>query len=353
MTASLLYKDKPLFGLDIGSSSVKVMQTDLTKNGVVVTGYGVAPYLSGVIEDGVIVKPEALAKAIKELFDHNLVGEITTRRVALSVPVARTYNRVMNLPQMKLRDLDEAVRLEAEQYIAVPLDDLYIDYSITHESKKGYELLAVAAPKHIIDSYLTLTDMLGLEVAAIETTISASSRLIAHAERSDLPTILVDCGSTSVDITIFDKQLIVTGTVAGGGETFTDLISKKLDVSTQVAHTIKTKYGLSMSKKQADIQDALDGILTTLIKEIKKMIRYYEDRTEHKTEIGQVITMGGGANMPGLSEYMTDQLRLPTRMCDPWKNLSFDKLQPPHELEKTMYVTAAGLALMNPKDIWQ
>lgn len=353
MTASLLYKDKPLFGLDIGSSSVKVMQTDVTKNGVVVTGYGVAPYVQGVIEDGAIVKPEALAKAIKDLFDHNLVGEITTRRVALSVPVARTYNRVMNLPQMKLRDLDEAVRLEAEQYIAVPLDDLYIDYSITNESKKGYELLAVAAPKRIIDSYLTLADMLGLEAGAIETTISASSRLIAHAERSDLPTILVDCGSTSVDITIFDKQLIVTGTVAGGGETFTELISKKLDVSTQVAHTIKTKYGLSMSKKQADIQEALDGILTTLIKEIKKMIRYYEDRTDHKTEIGQVITMGGGANMPGLSEYMTDQLRLPTRMCDPWKNLSFGKLQPPHELEKTMYVTAAGLALMNPKEIWR
>lgn len=329
------------------------MQIDIENRQQITQGYGVTSYASDIIKDGVIEKPEELAKAIKDLFEHSLVGEITTRRVAVTVPVARTYNRVMNLPQMRKKALDEAVRLEAEQYIAVPIDDLYIDYSITGKTKSQYELLAVAAPKRIVDSYLTLTDMLGLDVAAIETTISASSRLVANAERSDMPTILVDCGSLSVDITIFDKQMIVTGTVAGGGETFTDLIAKKLEVSNQVAHTIKTKYGLSVSKKQADIQEALDPILTTLVKEIKKMIRYYEDRTNRKAKIDQVITMGGGANMPGLSEYMTDQLRLPTRMCDPWKNISFGKLQPPHDLEKTMYVTAAGLALMKPTEIWK
>lgn len=353
MTQSFFYRDKPLFGLDIGSSSVKVMQIDTENKQQITRGYGVASYEPDVIKDGVIEKPEELAKAIKELFERNLVGEITTRRAALTVPVARTYNRVMTLPQMRKKALDEAVRLEAEQYIAVPIDELYVDYSITRQTKSQFELLAVAAPRPIVDSYLVLTDMLGLDVAAIETTISASSRLIANAERSDMPTILVDCGSLSVDITIFDKQLIVTGTVAGGGETFTDLIAKKLDVSHQVAHTIKTKYGLSMSKKQGDIQEALNPILSTLIKEIKKMIRYYEDRTNHKAKIDQVITMGGGANMPGLSEYMTDQLRLPARMCDPWKNISFGRLQPPHDLEKTMYVTAAGLALIKPSEIWQ
>lgn len=353
MSNGLFYKDKPIFGLDIGFSSIKVMQVAMRGHKQHVIGYGVTSYDSSVTKDGVIDDPESIAKAVKEMFETGIVGEINTRRAAVTVPVARTYNRIMTLPTMNQSDLRAAVQLEASQYIPVPIDELYLDYAITSQTKDNTELLVVAVPKKIINSYMAFTDMLGLEVCSFETTISAASRLVAYAERNVIPTVLIDFGSVSVDITIYDKQLIVTGTIAGGGDTFTDLISKKLDVSKQVAHTVKTKYGLGVSKKQKDIQEALDPILESLIKEIKKMIRYYEDRGNEKQKIGQVITMGGGANMPGLTEYITDSLRLPTKMCYPWINLSFDKLQPPSELEKSMYVTAAGLALMNPKEIWK
>jgi type IV pilus assembly protein PilM len=353
MNTGLFYKDKSVFGLDVGSSSIKVMQLIAGGKKPMVLGYGVADYDSSATKDGVIEKPEVLAKVTKELFAKNLIGEIDTRRVNLSVPVARTYNRVMNLPQMNKKDLNEAVRSEAAQYIPVPIEDLYLDFQITSENKDGFELLVVAVPKKIIDSYIVYADLLGLEAAIIETTISASSRLVASSLDDNIPTILIDFGSLSVDITIFDKQMIVTGTVAGGGENFTDLIEKKLDVSKQVAHTIKTKYGLSVSKKQHEIETALNPILTSLVKEIKKMVRYYNDRTDNKKKIDQIITMGGGANMPGLSEFLTSELRLPTRMYDPWLNLSFAKLQPPNDVEKSMYVTAAGLALINPKEIWK
>lgn len=353
MNTGLFYKDKPLFGLDIGTSSIKVMQIENHGKGQFIVGYGVTNYDPASVIDGVIENPELLAKTTKELFEKNLIGEINTRRAAVSIPVARTYNRVMNLPPMSRKDLSEAVRLEAEQYIPVPIDELYVDYNVTAETKEGFELLAVAAPKKIVDSFLAYTNLLGIEVCTIETTISASSRLVAHSEQNDVPTILIDFGSVSVDITIFDKQLIVTGTVAGGGDTFTELIAKKLGVSGQVAHTIKTKYGLSVSKKQKDIQDALKPILGSLTKEIRKMIRYYDERTSSEGKIGQIITMGGGANMPGLSEHITSELRLPTRMCNPWANLDFGKLQPPSSIEKSMYVTAAGLSLINPKDIWK
>jgi type IV pilus assembly protein PilM len=353
MNESLLYKDYPLFGLDIGTSSIKVMQIDNQKTGHVVTGYGVISYDSKSVKDGVIEDPEILAKATKELFDSGLVGEITTRRAAISIPVAKTYNRIITLPPMNRPDIAEAVRLETEQYVPAAIDDLYFDYNITEANEKGYELLTVAAPKKIVDSYLQLAQLLGIEVVLVETTIGASSRLVANSEKSDIPTILIDFGSLSVDITVYDKQLIVTGTVAGGGETFTELISKKLDVSKQVAHTIKTKHGIGVSKKQKEINEALEPILSSLTKEIKKMIRYYDERKTSDKKISQIVTMGGGANMPGLSEYLTSELRLPARMCDPWANLSFDKLQPPSELEKSMFVTSAGLALVNPKEIWK
>ena len=203
--------------------------------------------------------------------------------------------------------------MEAAQYIPVALEGLYLDYSITDATKDGYELLVVAVPRQLIDSYITYIDLLGLEACILETTIAASSRLVAHAEHTDIPTILIDFGSLSVDITIYDKQLIVTGTVAGGGDTFTDLISEKLAVSRQVAHTIKTKYGLNVSKKQHEIEEALKPILNSLSKEIRKMLRYYNERTNSENKISQVITLGGGANLPGLSEFLTSELRLPAQ----------------------------------------
>jgi len=355
MENRLFYKDKLICGLDIGSNNIKVMQINPSSKGKKrqVVGYGVCDYDPKAIKDGVIVNPALLAKATKELFEKKLIGAIDTRRVALGLPVARTYSRVMNLPKLNKKDLNEAVRTEIQQYIPVLIDDLYLDFMITSDNEDTYDLLVVAVSKKIVDSYVTYTYMIGMEVCVLETTIIASSRLIAQAEEDDLPTILIDFGSQSVDITIFDKQPIVTGTVTGGSENFTKLISTKLDVSQQVAHTIKTKYGLSVSKKQHDIEDALRPVLNSLSKEIKKMVRYYNERTNTENKIGQIITMGGGANMPGLSEFITSELRMPARMCNPWKNLTFGKLQPPNELEKSMYVTAAGLALINPGGIWE
>jgi type IV pilus assembly protein PilM len=352
MNSALLYKDKPIFGLDIGFSNLKVMQLGYHNKKRVVTGYGVTTFDPQSIIDGAIADPEQIAKATHELFEHNLIGDITTHRVAIAIPAARTYNRTVQLPKLTKKELQDAIRAEAEQYIPIPIDQLHIDYDIVTESADGTEVLISAAPSKIVNSYMQLMDVLGLEVAALETTIGAGSRLFVQAEASDVPTVLIDFGSISSDITIYDKALIVTGTVPGGGDTFTKLIASTLDVTQQEAHVIKTKYGLGLSKKQKEITEGLSPSLEQLLKEIRRMIRYYEERSNTERKISQVVTMGGGANMPGLSEYMTSHLRLPVRMCDPWQRIEFGDLQPPNSIEKSMFVTVAGLALMEPKEIY-
>src|SRR5690606_21474998 len=103
--------------------------------------------------------------------------------------------------------------------------------------------------------------------------------------------------------------------------------------------------GLGVSKHQAEIREALKPQLDSLIKEIRRVVRYYEERTEGKTSIGQIVTMGGGANMPGLVDYLTDNLRIATRMSNFWNRLDFGKLQLPAEPERTLYVTVAGAAI--------
>ncbi len=352
MNDTKFYHDKPVFGIDIGFNSIKVMQMNNTSGNRQVIGYGVTSFDKSAMEDGVITEPEKIAEAVHKMFENDIVGKITTRRVAVAIPASKTFNRTIQFPKIdNQKELDEAVRFEAEQYIPVPLEQLYMDYGVVTQTDKGTEVLATAVPKKIVDSYMTTMKLLGLEPIAVETTINASGRLFLHAEQSDEPSILIDFGSLSSDITIFDKTLVVTGTVSGGGDNFSDLISKKLNVTQEEAHIIKTKYGLGVSKKQAEITEALKPILDQLIKEIKRMIRYYEERKTVEGKIGQVVTLGGGANMPGLSEHMTNLLRLPVRMCDPWQSLQFGKLQPPNSIEKSMYVTVAGLALLRSQEI--
>ncbi|HSX23485.1 MAG TPA: type IV pilus assembly protein PilM, partial [Candidatus Saccharimonadales bacterium] len=304
------------------------------------------------ISNGIITDPTAIAKAAYELFDKHLVGDITTRRVAVAVPAARTFTRTLTLPSLSSSDLAEAVRLETEQYVPVPIEELYVDYVVTKKTEKEQDLLAVAVPRKIVDSYVQLASILGLEIVAVETTIGAAGRLFLHSEQNDVPTVLIDLGSLSSDITIYDEGLIVTGTVPGGGDSFTAEIAKKLSVSREEAHVIKTKYGLGMSKKQKEITEGLSPILEQMLKEIRRMIRYYEERSGTTRKIGQIVTMGGGANMPGLSEHMTNALRLPVRTCDPWQHMDFDGLQPPNTIEKSLYVTVTGLALMDSREIF-
>ena len=352
MNSKYFYQDKPLFGLDVGFSTIKVMQIESTGRKRVVTGYGVASFDPKVITNGVITDIDTVAKAAQELFKNQMNGEVTSPRVAIAIPAARTYNRAIKLPKLDNKELAEAIRLEAEQYIPMPLEELYLDYNVIKRTDKEIELFVVAVPKKIIDSYLTLSRMLGLEVVAMETTIGAASRLLVEVDRSDVPTVLIDFGSISADITVFDKTLIVTGTVPSGGDNFTASIAEKLGVSPEEGHVIKTKYGLRHSKRQAEITQALTPVLEQLLKEIRRVIRYYEERYEGNRKIGQIVTMGGGANMPGLSEYMTNALRLPVRMSDPWQHIGFARIEPPGTVERSIYVTVAGLALMNPKEVF-
>lgn len=352
MSQQLLYKTKPLFGLDIGFSSLKVMQVESNNKKYHVSGYGVSRFDSAAVKDGVIVDPIELARATHELFTKNLVGDITTRRVTLAIPASKTYNRAVTLPFTNKNDLEAAIFAEAEQYIPMPLEDLYLDYEILKASADNTELLIVGSPKKIVNSYMTFAQVAGLEVTNIETTIAADSRLFFQAETNDIPTVLIDFGSMSSDITIYDKQLVVTGTVPGGGDNFTNQIADKLGVTKREAYIIKTKYGLGLSKKQKEIKESLEPILLQITKEIKRVMRYFEERSEENKKIEQIVTLGGGANMPGLSDFMTSELRLPVRMCDPWQKLSFGDLQPPNSAEKTMYITVAGLALLDPKEIY-
>lgn len=350
--STYFFKDKPIFGFDIGHGSLKVMQVERAGKHSRVVGYGTASFSADAIEDGVITDHTAIAKATLALFNNQLIGDITSNRAVVAIPSYRTFTRLITLPPLSGKELKEAVELEAEQYIPMPLSDLYLDYNVISRDAEKIDLFAIAVPKRIVDSHVQLMKVLGLETVGVGTTIDAAGQLFLQDVQSDVPAILVDFGSLSADITIFDKHMLFSGTVSGGGEVFTNRIRETLGVSQAEAHIIKTKYGLSSSKKQKEITAALDPVLSQLAQEIRRMIRYYEDRYGSERKITQVVTLGGGANMPGLSEYLTSTLRLAVRACDPWEYCDFHGLQPPSKADKPMYATVMGLSLISPKELF-
>jgi len=353
MKNTYFYRDKPLFGLSIGFSDIRVMQINTRTASPKIQAYGSSVLDPKIMKEGVIGDIDAAAAAANQMFKNSITGKISTRRVAIAIPAAKTFGRAVKLPRLTEKELTDAVKLEAEQYIPVPIDDLYLDYTIISQTDTEIELFAVAAPKSIIDSYVQLTKLLDLEVVAIETTIDSAARLFKTINPKHGPTVLIDFGTSSVDITIMDDVILATGTVSGGGENFTDRISKFLGVTPQEAHAIKSKYGLSYSEKQTEIAEALDPLLDQLFKEIKRMIRYYEERYSTRKKITQIVTMGGGASMPGLSEYMINALRLPVSTTQPWQTIKFDGIKPPEGSDGSSYISVTGVALMPHKEIFK
>jgi Tfp pilus assembly PilM family ATPase len=90
--------------------------------------------------------------------------------------------------------------------------------------------------------------------------------------------------------------------------------------------------------------------LEQIVKEIRRMLRYYEERYGSERPVKQIITLGGGANIPGLSGYFTQALRMAVRHTDPWQYFDYKGLKPPETADRPMFATVAGLSMVYPKE---
>jgi len=250
---------------------------------------------------------------------------------------------------MNAADLGQAVRLEAEQYIPVPLPDLYIDYETIETGAERNEVLMVAAPRAIVDSYIKLFELLNLEVAHIESSMAATTRAIVASTQLNKPTLVADIGSTSIDLTVHDKVIRLTDTIPLGGDSLTEQLVKDLGVGREQANEIKYKFGLGPSGLQPKVMASLGAPLKKMCDEMHRVIRFYQDRGTQKRKIEAVIVGGGSASMPGFLEYMAAQINVPVTLADPWAGLNMKHLEPVSKYDAPMYASAIGLARLEGK----
>lgn len=351
MQAPLVYHKGSLFGIDIGSHSAKLAQVRQHGKGIDVLAYGHVDFSPETVVEGVVVDPESLAKSIKPLVTTGVNGvKFSPKKIASSLPVAKGFTRILQMPAMEKKDLEEAVKLEAEQSIPVPQTDLYMDHEVIGTSKndKGEvhtDVLLVAAPKAIVDSYIKVFDLLGLEIVSIEVSLMAIARAIRATQSSSGPTLLVDFGSESADLAIIDQVIRLTGTMPVGGDQITAAMVKSLGITTEQANEIKYKFGIGPSGLQAKVLETINPLLKNLTSEITKAIKYYQDRNPNH-QVSTILLTGGGASMPGVVAYLQDNLKGVTiNVANPWSNLGTKHVKALDSLEAPMYATALGLAL--------
>jgi type IV pilus assembly protein PilM len=349
MRISLVYRDRPIFGFDLGTRTVKMLQLKPGGKQLEVLGYGYATFPEEAIVEGIIVDPQEIVAAIKPLMKDMTFGKITATRAAAALPVAKVFTRMLQLPPMNPADLGQAVRLEAEQYIPVPLADLYIDYETIEAGTEKQEVLMVAAPRAIVDSYIKLFDLLNLEVALIESGLAAATRAIVSSTPMDKPTLVADIGSTSIDLTVHDKVIRLTDTIPLGGDTLTQQLMKDLGVGVEQASEIKYKFGIGPSGLQPKVVASLGAPLKKMCDEMRRVIKYYQDRGDARHKIEHIIVGGGSASMPGFLEYMAAQINIPVTVADPWAGLGTKHVKAVSKFDAPMYTTAIGLARLEGK----
>lgn len=351
--AKFFYKDKPIIGLDISSTGIKLMSIDSKK--WLVNGYGSASVDPLKMKESLESEESTiLADTIKSVMAEKVIGTIASNRVAIAVPTARSYTRTFTLPSSAEKSLDEAVLLEAEQYIPIPVSTLYIDYQVIERSRKTIVVLMSAVSKVIVDNITRNVEAAGLVPILIEPSINSVGRVLTATEDGALPTIIVDIGPSSTDIAILDKGSIrVTGGVPVGGNSFTLDIAKKLNVSLENAHQLKVLNGLNAGPRQQKLKDALNPSLERIVVEIKKVMRYYSERINSERKLEQLLVVGGGSNIPGIGEYFTENLIIAARVASPWQKLDFGKIQEPPKQFRPRYITVAGVASVNPGSIWK
>jgi type IV pilus assembly protein PilM len=342
----LVYKVTPQFGFDIGNHTIKVAQLRQSGHTTVVQAYGSGFFPREAIAEGIIVDPEEIAKAITPLLHKLTYGKLTAGQAIVGLPAAKLFTRTLQLPPMDGSDLAQAVHYEVEQYVPMPTTDLYVDYETISTGADGQlNVLMMAAPRAIVDSYLKLFEILALEVSAVEANMTAVVRALLHSGDVTGSSLVIDIGSISSDLTIYDKFIPLTGSVPVGGEHFTQALMKQLGIKLDQANEIKEKFGIGPSGMHDKVVVALQPQFQAVIKEARRVVKFYQSRSSSQQKVGSMVLSGGSACMPGLADYFSHEIGLPLTTANPWNHLRLHQPPTAHTKQAPMYATAVGLAL--------
>ncbi len=351
------------FGLDISDLCLRIAKLQKNRDGFVLVSYNEVAIPAGIIRDGEIKKEKELVEIIKKAVSGVKLKKLNSKYVIASLPEEKAFLQVIQMPSLLPEDLKSAVIYEAENYIPLPIEEVYMDSQAVQPVKDHLDhqdVLIAALPRKTVDPYVNVLKMAGLKPLALEIESLAIARALIENEISNNPTLIIDLGASRTSFIVFSGYALrFTSSIPVSSQEFTEAIARTLPVDLEKAEKLKTTYGLETKATQegGQVFDALIPPLTDLIEQIKKCLAYYQTHSSHEhllphhQNIEKILLCGGGANLKGLPDFLSRQLSLPVQQGNPWINISSD-----HNNDKTLsfdkslgYATVLGLALRGVK----
>lgn len=250
------------------------------------------------------------------------------------------FTRILDLPKLSKKDIEEAINYEVEQSIPIATNDLYYDWQTVEEINDKSIIMLAAAPKSIINSYMQLFKAMEIEPLALEMSLAAIARsMVSNKEKAE-PVLILDIGGQTSNLAVFDSNLKVTGSHPIGGVTIKNHLSKELKINNQGVE-IALREGLREGNKASGvIKESIDKLVT----EAKNMVQYFTEKNKG-SRVSKILICGGMAFIPGLPEYLNEKTKLETKVGNPWVNISIYPIKPVPKEEAPSYATAIGLCL--------
>lgn len=341
-------KEKSVLGVDIGSSSLKVVQLCKEHNKAVLETYGelaLGPYSGGEVGQATNLSSEQIMETLKDLLRE---AKVTTKSCGVSIPFAKSLLTLVDLPyRADPKEQKTLIELEARKYIPVPVSEIQLDWFIVPDTdpsrnrtvRDKIEVLLVAVHSNELLSLQKVIVGAGLNASFYEIEIFSTIRAVV--EEPVKPVMVLDVGAASTKTYVVERGIVaLSHSINAGSQDITRAIAISGNMSLSRAEAMKKEEGI----KGGGALNSPELVFSRIFSEARRVLIQYE--MEHKKSVTSIVLTGGGGITKELGSYAKNIFSIDVHVADP-----FAKTEAPafirHVLEEIgpEFAVAVGLAL--------
>ncbi len=314
---SLLSGINDFFGLDIGTSAVRVVQL----NGTNLSRYGSIPIDPKLSASDAIPDQQKVAEIIKNLIAQ---AKVSSKNVAVGIPSNKVFATVVDMDRLPQHELEKTIRYQVENYIPMQLSEAKFDWALLGDSpkeKSKVEVLISSVNSKYVEQRLDMLESIGLNVIAFEPDSLALTRALTPANTVTAQMIL-DIGNEATDLimTLFGMPRLIRSIPTGSSALIRAAI-QNLNIDETQAKQFVFKFGLAEDKLEGQVYKAIIGTVDSLIGEVDKSIKFFTTRYSG-VKIEKIIVSGGASVLPNFPVYLANKTGLNVEIGNAWRNVS-------------------------------
>lgn len=346
---------KDIVGIDIGSSSVKVVRLRESRGAYHLEDLGIMPLEPETIVDNTIMDSPAIIDAVSSLLGSL---KIKTKKVATSISGHSVIIRKISLPVMTETELEASIQWEAEQYIPFDISEVNIDFQILGPDPKDpaqMNVMLVAAKKDFVDDFTAVFSEAGLEPVVMDIDCFAVENMFEYNYGfvEGEVVALIDLGASATNVNVLKGETSVfTRDIQAGGNLLNEELQKRLGVSSEEAERAKLGVKNVLDVDDGSVDEILMDAIENLVQEVQRSIDFFS-ATSSEDRVTKVYLTGGASASEAVRSALEERLGIPAERVDPFRNISVSEKQFDEEYLNAigpMFSVAAGLAMRKVGD---